>query len=169
MASTIDSFVMGYVLRQNRNAKSPVVGRWFASVDRLGNITARGLAEYLVTLGVSLDRADLEKIIVKLAQAIPGVVAQGYGVKLPGLGIFYPTIANTKGGAESVEDFNVNSNIEGVRFKFRPDSSDLDNLTSKAFGKKVRFGNGYWQSTSGKKAPKYPLSSTGEDGSDDGE
>ncbi len=167
--ATLDSFVMGYILKQNRNAKSPVVGRWFASVDRLGNITTRGLAEYLVSLGVTLDRSDVEKVLIKMAQAIPGIVAQGYGVKIGGLGIFYPTIANHKGGAESVEDFNVQANIAGVRFRFKPDSSDLDNLTSKAFGKKVRFGNGYWQSTSGKNAPKYPLRSTGPDGSDDGE
>ena len=58
--ATLDSFVMGYILKQNRNAKSPVVGRWFASVDRLGNITTRGLAEYLVSLGVTLDRSDVD-------------------------------------------------------------------------------------------------------------
>lgn len=167
MAATLDSFVMGYIVKQNKNAKSPVVGRWFAYCDRLGNITTRGLAEYLISLGVTLDRSDVEKVLIKMAQAIPGIVAQGYGVKLAGLGIFYPTIANHKGGAESVEDFTVQENIEGVRFKFRPDSSDLDNLTSKAFGKKVRFGNGYWTS-GGKNAPKYPLHYKN-DSSDDGE
>ncbi len=164
--ATLDSFVMGYLLKQNKNAKSASVGRWFAYVDRLGNITTRGLAEYLIQLGVALDRSDLEKVIIKLAQAIPGIVAQGYGVKIAGLGIFYPTIANRKGGSESVEDFSVQENIDGVRFKFRPDSTDLDNLTTKAFGKKVHFGNGYWTS-GGKNAPKYPLayqSSGGDDG-----
>jgi len=166
--ATLDSFVMGYLVKQNKNAKSPSVGRWFGYADRLGNITARGLAEYLIGLGVNLDRGELETIIVRLAQAIPAVVAQGYGVKLPGLGIFYATIANTKGGAESAADFSIQANIEGVRFKFRPDSTDLDNLTSKAFGKRVHFGNGWQIDSHGNRLPLKPKDQGG-DGGDDGE
>ena len=78
-------------------------------------------------------------------------------MKLNGLGIFYPTIANKKGGVASVEDFSVTKNIKGVRFRFKPDSTDLDDLTTKAFGKKVTFGNGYYQEQSGNKAPMIPL------------
>ena len=37
----------------------------------------------------------------KLSECIPELVAQGYGVKLDGIGIFYPTIANVKGGADA--------------------------------------------------------------------
>ena len=44
-----------------------------------------------------------------------------------------------------------------MRFRFKADSTDLDDLTTKAFGKRVSFGNGYYQTTSGKNAPKYPL------------
>ena len=88
---------------------------------------------------------------------MPELVAQGYGVKLDGIGIFYPVIANEKGGAESVEAFNVAQNVKGVRFKFRPDSTDLDDLTVKAFGKKVTLGNGYYKEEKGAKAPMIPL------------
>ena len=130
--ATLNNFVMSYVLMQNTNVKSPVKDRWFAKVNRTGNITTRGLAEYLITLGVALDRSDVEKVLIKLAQAVPGIVAQGYGVKIPGLGIFYPTIANKKGGADSVDDFSVTKNIDGVRFRFRPDSTDLDNSAARS-------------------------------------
>jgi len=167
--ATTNTLVMGYVLRQNKNAKSSVVGRWFANVDRMGTLSTRGLAQHMIEHGLVSNRADVEGVLTKLSECIPELVAQGYGVKLDSIGIFYPTIANRKGGAESVEDFNVNSNIDGVRFKFRPDSTNLDDLTTKAFGKKVTFGKGYWQSQTGKKAPKYPLASTGDDGGDDGE
>ena len=158
---------MGYLLKQNKNAKSSVVGRWFATADRLGNITTRGLAEYLVELGVQLDRSDVEKVLIKMAQAIPAIVAQGYGVKISGLGIFWANIKNRKGGAESPQDFSVQENIEGVRFKFRPDSSDLDNLTTKAFGKRVSFGNGYYVND-GVHGTRIPLKKSDDDG-DDGE
>lgn len=65
--------------------------------------------------------------------------------------------ANMKGGAETVADFNITQNVKGVHFRFRPDSTNLDDLTTKAFGKKVTFGNGYYQEQSGPKAPKIPL------------
>ena len=178
--ATLNNFVMSYVLMQNTNVKSPVKDRWFAKVNRTGNITTRGLAEYLITLGVALDRSDVEKVLIKLAQAVPGIVAQGYGVKIPGLGIFYPTIANKKGGADSVDDFSVTKNIDGVRFRFRPDSTDLDNLTTKAFGRKVSFtdldnlttkafgrkvsfGNGYYKESAGKRAPLIPLAAANQE------
>ena len=90
-------------------------------------------------------------------------MAQGYSVKLDGIGIFYPTIANVKGGAESPADFSLSTNVKGVRFKFRPDSTNLDDLTTKAFGKKVSFGNGYYQETTGAKAPMIPLAAAEND------
>ena len=152
-----NNLTMGYVLQKCTNPTSKVFNRWFAWVDYQGTLSSRGLAEYLIALGVRLDRATLEEIIVRIAQAIPEIVAQGYGVQLAGLGIFHATIANKKGGATSVEEFSIQKNIQGVRFHFRPSSTDLDNLTVKQFGQKVSFGNGYYKTEPGNKAPKYPL------------
>ena len=148
---------MGYVLRKVKNDQSPVYNRWFARVDRPGTLSTRGLAQHMIEHGLVGNRADVESMLSKLSECIPELVAQGYGVKLDGIGIFYPTIKNRKGGAASVTEFTISENIEGVRFRFRPDSTDLDDLTAKAFGKKVFFGNGYYQTESGKKAPKIPL------------
>ena len=155
--ATTNTLVMGYVLKQNKNIKSPVKDRWFASVDRQGTLSTRGLAQHMIEHGLVSNRAEIESVLIKLSECIPELVGQGYGVKLDGIGIFYPTIANTKGGAETVEDFSVTQNIKGVRFRFKPDSTNLDDLTSKAFGKRVTFGNGYYQTETGKKAPKIPL------------
>ena len=148
---------MSYVLRKFKNARSSANNRWFAYVNRQGTLSTRGLAQHMVEHGVLTNRADVEAILIKLSECIPELVAQGYGVKLNGIGIFYPTIANVKGGAESVTDFNLAQNVKGVRFRFTPDSTDLDDLTTKAFGKKVTFGNGFYQEQSGAKAPMIPL------------
>jgi nucleoid DNA-binding protein len=148
---------MGYVLRKVKNDQSPVYNRWFARVDRPGTLSTRGLAQHMIEHGLVGNRADVESMLSKLSECIPELVAQGYGVKLDGIGIFYPTIKNRKGGAASVTEFTISENVEGVRFRFRPDSTDLDDLTAKAFGKKVSFGNGYYQTETGKKAPKIPL------------
>jgi len=152
-----NTLIMSYVLRKFKNARSSANNRWFAYVNRVGTLSTRGLAQHMIEHGLVSNRAEVESILVKLSECIPELVAQGYGVKLDGIGIFYPSIANVKGGAESVYDFNITQNIKGVRFRFTPDSTDLDDLTSKAFGKKVTFGNGYYQEQTGKKAPMIPL------------
>ena len=148
---------MSYVLRKFKNARSAANNRWFAYVNRTGTLSTRGLAQHMIEHGLISNRAEVEAILIKLSECIPELVAQGYGVKLDGIGIFYPVIANVKGGAETPADFNVALNIKGVRFRFTPDSTNLDDMTTKAFGKKVTFGNGYYQEQTGHKAPKIPL------------
>jgi len=151
-----NSLIMSYVLRKFKNARSSSNNRWFAYVNKTGLLTTRGLANHMIEHGMT-NKAEVLAMLAKLSECIPELVAQGYSVKLDGIGIFYPTIANVKGGAESPADFNLATNVKGVRFKFRPDSTDLDDLTTKAFGKKVSFGNGYYQEQSGAKAPMIPL------------
>ena len=160
--ATKNTLTMGYVLKKFKNARSSSNNRWFAHVDRQGTLSTRGLAEHMIDHGLVANRSEVEAILAKLSECVPELVAQGYGVKLDGIGIFYPTIANVKGGAESVADFNLTQNVKGVRFRFRPDSTNLDDLTVKAFGKKVSFGNGYYQEQSGPKAPKIPLAAADE-------
>ena len=152
-----NSLTMGYVLRKFKNARSSANNRWFAYVDNKGVLSTRGLAQHMKEHGVVGNRADIENILIRLSECIPELVAQGYSVKLDSIGIFFPTIANTKGGAETPAEFNVAQNIQGVRFRFKADSTDLDDLTTKAFGKKVSFGDGYYQEQSGPKAPRIPL------------
>ena len=152
-----NTLIMSYVLRKFKNARSSANNRWFAYVNKAGTLSTRGLAQHMIEHGMIGNRAEVQAMLTKLSECIPELVAQGYGVKLDGIGIFYPTIANVKGGAETVADFNLTQNVKGVRFRFKPDSTDLDNLTSKTFGKKVSFGNGYYQTEKGEKAPKIPL------------
>ena len=152
-----NTLIMSYVLKKMQNIKSPVNNRWFAHVNRQGTLSTRGLADHMIEHGLVGNRGDVVAMLAKLSECIPELVAQGYGVKLDGIGIFYPTIANKKGGADSVEDFSVTKNIDGIRFRFTPDSTNLDDMTSKAFGKRVTLGNGYYQTETGNKAPKIPL------------
>ena len=157
-----NTLIMSYVLRKFKNARSSANNRWFAYVNKAGTLSTRGLAQHMIEHGMIGNRADVQAMLTKLSECIPELVAQGYGVKLDGIGIFYPTIANVKGGAETVADFNLTQNVKGVRFRFKPDSTVLDDLTTKAFGKKVTFGNGFYQEQSGKKAPMIPLAAAEE-------
>ena len=134
---------MEYYLQQETNPLSKVVGRWFAHAKRKGTLTTRGLAQHMIDHGLVGNRADVEAMITKLSECIPELVAQGYGVKLDALGIFYPTIANEKGGAEKPEDFNPAQHVHGIRFRFNADSTKLDSKTAQDFMKRVSLVGGY--------------------------
>ena len=112
-----NTLIMSYVLKKMMNVKSPVNNRWFAHVNRQGTLSTRGLADHMIEHGLVGNRGDVVAMLAKLSECIPELVAQGYGVKLDGIGIFYPTIANKKGGADSVEDFSVTKNIDGIEHR----------------------------------------------------
>ena len=158
-----NTIVMPYVLRKNTNQRSSAYGRWYAYADRQGTLSTRGLAQHMIEHGLVADRGDVEAMLSKLSECIPELVAMGYGVKLNSIGIFYPTIDNAKGGAENVVKFNQAEHISGIRFRFNADSTDLDNLTAKAFRKRVTLGNGHYVKAKGDKAPRYPLAAAATD------
>lgn len=152
-----NTLTMDFIVRKFKNARSSANNRWFAYAKSKGVLSTRGLAQHMKEHGVVGNRADIENLLIRLSECIPELVAQGYSVKLNSIGIFYPIIKNVKGGAETPADFNVALNIKGVKFAFKADSTDLDDLTTKTFGKKVVFNQGYYQEQSGAKAPLIPL------------
>ena len=62
-------------------------------------------------------------------------------VKIDGLGIFYCTIENEKGGAPSVEDFNVQKNLKALHIRFMPEQAAEQNISSREFIKRAEFVN----------------------------
>ena len=133
----VNKISMAINYRKNKNSRLSSQGKYYAEVDRQKTLSTRGLAEHLLTHGCLAGRDAVSAVLVKLSECIPELVAQGVGVKLDGLGIFYPSVLNEKGGATEEQmqdkDFNPTSIIKGIRLRFNPDSSELDNLTSKAF------------------------------------
>ena len=133
----INQIQMGVNFRKNINSKSASYQKYYAEVDRQKTLTTRGLAAHLKEHNCMVGRDAIQAVLVKLSECLPELVAQGVGVKLDGLGIFYPSVLNEKGGATEAEmldkTFNPTSIIKGIRLRFTPDSSELDNLTSKQF------------------------------------
>jgi len=128
---------MGINYRKKTNSRMTGSGNYFAEVDRRETLTTRGLAEHLKEHGCLAGLDAIQAVLVKISQCVPELVAQGIGVKLDGLGIFYPTVKNKKGGATEAQmldkEFTPTSLIEGVHVRFSPESTELDNLTSKQF------------------------------------
>ena len=134
-------------LRQDRNSASRTFGMWFPEVDRVGTLSTRALSEHIAAHGSIWTRDIVEGVLSQLAECIPELVSQGYGVKLDGLGTFWPTLTNKKGGmaAEDIvaNGFNPDTQIIGVCINFMGDQKDLDNLTRHAFQEYCVLEAGY--------------------------
>ena len=64
-----------------------------------------------------------------------------YKVKIEGLGTFYCTLENQKGGAEKKEDFNVSKHLRALHIRFLPEQEAEQNISSREFLKKAEFIN----------------------------
>ena len=126
-------------LVKNSNQKSDNFGRYYGRAVRTQTLSTRALARHIADHNSVYGRDVIEGVLVKFSECIPELVAQGIGVKLDGLGIFYPTLQNKKNGVAAPTDFNASSDIVGVHLRFQPEGSDLDNLTYKAFKDKVQL------------------------------
>jgi len=166
--STVNSIELRVNLRANNNEKSDQFGRLYAELERNRTLSLRGLAKHISEHGSVYTIDVVYGVLAKLCQCIPELLAQGQPVKLDGLGTFYPTALNVKGGLADIaaaKETNPTTVVEGVRVRYLPDGTKLDDMTSKAFKERCSlvWGNlieitGYKTSTSGKtKSPLYKL------------
>lgn len=139
-------------LRQNKNVKSTGYNKWYAEVVLRDGYTQRGFINHIMQHIPGVTRAQVESVLQSVAQCLPELVGQGVSVKLDGIGVFFPTLNCSKkldkqGHVVKSYTFTKDQIVEqtpspqeavrGVRFRFRPDSSKLDNLTSKAMKDKT--------------------------------
>ena len=133
----VNKISMAINYRKNKSTRLSSGGKYYAEVDRQKTLSTRGLAQHLKDHNCMVGRDAIMAVLIKLSECVPELVAQGVGVKLDGLGIFYPSVLNEKGGATEAQmldkTFNPTSIIKGIRLRFTPDSSEMDNLTSKQF------------------------------------
>lgn len=60
-------------------------------------------------------------------------------VKIEGLGTFYVTIANKKGGEKDLTKFNIGNMAVGLRLRFLPETATEENISQKEFLKRAKF------------------------------
>ena len=132
-----ERIALGINLRKNKNSKSSGYNKYYPAVDQQKTLSLRGFAEHMISHGSSYKRSMLEGVLNEICECLPELVSQGVGVKLGSLGTFYPTAKVSKNAAVNsiaeMEGLNPNDIVEGIRLRFRPDSTKLDNLCGPAF------------------------------------
>ena len=80
------------VLRQNKNEDSRAYGKWYAELMDRESISTRALAKHIASHGSPYTEDMIIGILAALSRCIPEIVSEGTGVKLDGLGQFYPSL-----------------------------------------------------------------------------
>jgi len=118
---------------KNTDAKSAQYGKFYARIHSQEPLSLRGLIEHIMTHGSQYTRDVVTGIVIRLRDCMVELLSEGTPIKLDGIGTFRPTLANEKGGATSLEAWNVEEHAKGLHIRFIPEGEKFDRLTSKAF------------------------------------
>ena len=107
-----------YVLKQNKNRKSPAFGKWFAFPVIEETIDLDALAEHMSNHNTPYSKGAIKGMLTDMVSCIKELLLEGKNVKIADLAIFSLGIKNN-GGAASEEVFSVSKNIKGVKLRAR--------------------------------------------------
>ena len=130
-----------YEVKQNQNSFSAAFGKWYAQIKNLETLNTRKLAQHISEHG-SIYTADVVfGVLEKFRSCLIEMLLESKKVKIEGLGTFYTTLENTKGGAQSKDKFSVNSHLNALHIRFLPEQEQELNISSRQFLKKADFIN----------------------------
>ena len=130
-----------YELRQNKNTLSKIFGKWFAHSKSIEILNTRKLAQHISEHGSIYTPDVVYGGLEKFRSGRLEMLLDSKRVKIDGLGTFFTTIENQKGGAVSAEKFNVGSNLKALHIRFLPEQEQEMNISSREFFKRAEFIN----------------------------
>ena len=130
-----------YQLRQNKNVKSKIYGKWFAHAKSVETMNTRKLSQHISEHGSIYTPDVVFGVLEKFRSCLVEMLLESKSVKIDGLGTFYTTIENEPGGAAKEEDFNVQKNLKALHIRFIPEQEQELNISSREFIKKAEFVN----------------------------
>ena len=118
-------------LKKDTNSASRTYGMYFGEAESKEPLNLKGFAKHLSEHGKLTTYVMMVLVLQNIVSCMKELICQGQPVKLEGLGTFYPTIENKKGGVESPEAYDPNVQIEGVHLRFLPEGAKGESLTSR--------------------------------------
>ena len=118
-------------LKKDTNSASRTYGMYFGEAESKEPLNLKGFAKHLSEHGKLADYQMVVLVVQQVVECMKELICQGQPVKLEGLGTFYPTIENKKGGVESPLAYDPTVQIEGVHLRFLPEGAKGDELTSR--------------------------------------
>ena len=128
-----------YELRKNTNDVTLANGKYYAYAKSIETLNTRKMAQHIAEHGSVYTQDVVFGVLEKWRSCMIEMLLEGKKVKIDGLGIFYTTIENTKYGADTEDDYNVNKHIKALHIRFLPEQEQELNISSREFLKKASF------------------------------
>ena len=153
-----------YEVKQNKNEQSSAFGKWFAQIKTLETLTTRRLATHISEHGSIYTPDVVYGVLEKFRSCLLEMLLESKKVKIEGLGTFYCTLENQKGGAKKKDEFDVKKHLKALHIRFLPEQEQEQNISSREFLKKAEFINiELWM----KEGPATNASQGGDSGNSD--
>ena len=130
-----------YLLKQNKVTSSKIYGKWFAHGKTIETLNTRKMANHIAEHGSIYTPDVVFGVLEKFRSCLIEMLLESKRVKIDGLGIFFTTLENEKGGAIRKEDFTPQKNLKALHIRFLPDQEAETNISSREFIKKAEFVN----------------------------
>ena len=112
---------------------------YYAKAVSLETMSLRDMAKHIASHG-SLYTADVViGVLESYRSCLLEQLLESKKVKGEGLGTFYVTIANKKGGERDLRKFNIGTMAVGLRLRFLPETATEEKISQKEFLKKASF------------------------------
>ena len=124
---------------QNKNTKSAAYGKYYGKVVSSKKMTYAELCKHMSEHNSVYGEDVCLGVANKLQNCILEQLLEGKKVQFGNLGTFYLSVKTS--GAETEDEFNLGSNINGLYLHFSPSRMDINDLSSKTLKKRASFMN----------------------------
>ena len=108
-----------YLLKQNKAQGSKIFGKWFAHGKTIETLNTRKMANHISEHGSIYTPDVVFGVLEKFRSCLLEMLLNSKRVKIDGLGIFYTTLENEKGGADKKDDFSPTKNLKALHIRVR--------------------------------------------------
>jgi nucleoid DNA-binding protein len=110
---------------QNKISTSISYGKWYMMAKMDQPLTVEELGSHIL-MDSKIERAQVSEIVRAILRQISELLCNGHAIRIPHLGILKVGVTST--GADTVSEYNANTNIKGVHIVLLPDKEIKDEL-----------------------------------------
>ena len=142
-------------LYQDNRKDSKFKGKWYARAKTIGTKDLMDIAE-MIQRNSSMKRSDVAAVLLEASEVVGDFLADGYRVKLNGLGTLKVGVSTLP--ADTEKEFDLAKNVKGSHILFQPETEkDGSHKTrSRVIAKKLEFKKVTVLTEKKAKKPKKP-------------
>ncbi len=102
-------------------------------------LSLRDMSKHISSHGSPYTASVVMGVLEAFRSCLIEQLLESKKVKIEGLGTFYVTIANKRGGEKELAKFNIGSMAVGLRLRFLPETAAEEKISQREFLKKAKF------------------------------